>query len=108
MATTVADLPGSHVVVTAEPGTASAIARRAPASVLLVAAGDDVCGSLLAETLFPAPRVVGVTGSAEDVASAAAAVAFDDYSEHDCLVAGAEGYAAARARLGARGVREIL
>jgi hypothetical protein len=76
--------------------------------VIVVAAGREVCQALLDATLFPAPRVVGVPGGAEEIAAAAAAVAFDRRSEHDCLVAGRNGYEPARARLGARGVHELV
>lgn len=104
------DLPGSHVVVTAEPGEgeARAIADRAPASVVIVAGGPDTCQAVLDATLFPAPRVVGVDGEAGDVAAAAAAVALDRRSEHDCLVAGENGFEPVRACLGARGVRDVV
>lgn len=104
------DLPGSQVVVTAAPGSDDlrAIADRAPASVILVAAGREVCQAVLDATFFPAPRVVGITGGGQEVADAAAAVAFDRYEEHDCLVSGRGGYVPARARLGRRGVREIV
>lgn len=110
MATGYGDLPGSHVVVTATPGSddVQAIADRAPASAIVVAAGREVCQAVLEATLFPAPRVVGVTGGGQEVADAAAAVAFDRCSEHDCLVAGRGGYEPARARLGVRGVRAVL
>ena len=110
MATGVAGLPGSHAVVTAEPGAddARAIADRAPASVIVVAGGREVCQAVLDATLFPAPRVVGVPGDAEEVAAAAAAVALGRDTDHQCLVAGRDGYEPARARLGARGIRELL
>lgn len=110
VARTPVDLPGSHVVVTAAPGEgeARAIADRAPASVVIVAGGREVCQAVLDTTLFPAPRVVGVDGKAGDVAAAAAAVALDRRSEHDCLVAGDNGFEPTRACLGARGVRDLV
>ena len=102
-------LPGSRVVVTAEPAVSDmrAIADRAPASVIVVAGGRDTCESVLDATLFPAPRVIGVPDGAEEVAAAVEAVALDRRTEHECLVAADGGYEPARARLGERGVREI-
>ena len=104
------ELPGSDVVITSEPDAddVRAIADRAPASVIVVASGREVCQAVLEATLFPSPRVVGVTAGADDVAAVAGAILFDRRSEHDCLVAGEDGYAPARARLGSRGVRELL
>jgi hypothetical protein len=105
-----AALPGSRVVVTAEPAVSDmrAIADRAPASVIVVAGGSDTCESVLDVTLFPAPRVIGAPDGAKDVAAAVEAIALDRRTDHDCLVAGESGYEPARARLGGRGVRELL
>jgi hypothetical protein len=97
-------------VVTGEPDSevVRQITDRAPASIIFVTAGREVCQALLEATLFPAPRVVGIPGGPEAVAAAAGAAAFDRGSELDCLVAGANGYQPARARIGARGVRELV
>jgi malate/lactate dehydrogenase len=73
------DLAGSDVVVLAGgdvAGAASAVARRAPAAVLIVATADHEadCAVAVEASLLPRPRVIGVPADA--VTAAVEAVLF--------------------------------
>lgn len=101
-------MSGADVVVVADPGPAEAIARHAPAAVVVVEAGAEVCAAVLEATLFPRGRVVGIAGA--PVEALVAAAVLDRRVPLECLAAvGADGrFTEATVRLGARGIEEVL
>ena len=112
-----ADVPGAEVVVVLDAAdvatTASEIARRAPAAVVLVATPDAErdCATVLDVSLLPRHQVVGIpTG---DVAAAVEAVVFGrELALHGAALCRGElgiedRVATVPLRLGAGGVRRI-
>jgi hypothetical protein len=112
-----ADLAGSDVVVLGEgvdvATAASAVARRAPAAVMLVATADRErdCATALEVSLLPRPRVFAV--APDDVPAAAEAVLYGREAALDAAVLcrgelGIEDrVATVRVRVGAGGVLAI-
>lgn len=101
-----ADTRGADVVVLAGDTDLEALARLAPAAVVLVA-GDGLeerCKAVYAATLFPRGRIIGV----RDAAAAAESILFERGDEHEVVALAGGDFGPRRARLGRGGIRELL
>lgn len=101
-------LAGSDVVVIADLESCGDIAVHAPAAVIVVAAGADVCAAVLSQTLFPRGRVIGAPNNG--VEALVDAVVLDRGVPLDVFARTSEDgdFVATRARVGARGIEEFL
>lgn len=105
------DISGSDVVIVGGDveSAAEAIRVRAPAATVLVTADPvaECCENVYRATLFPRARVIGI---AEPRAAAAAAlsVLLGDGGEHEVVARADATFAPCRARLGPRGIAELL
>lgn len=104
----VAQLPGSDVVVVADGQASAEIARSAPAAVVVVVGDAGVCAQILRDTLFPRGRVIGAAG--DGVGPLVDAVVLDRGAALECLARTREDgdFVPTTARIGARGIQELL
>lgn len=104
----VGGLSGADVVVISDGQASADIARSAPAAVVVVAGDAEVCAQVLQETLFPRGRVIGAAG--DGVGPLVDAVVLDRGAALDCLARTLEDgeYVPTTARIGARGIQELL
>lgn len=103
-----AELAGADVVVVTDGGASADIARSAPAAVVVVAGGPEVCAQILRDTLFPRGRVIGAAG--DGVGPLVDAVVLDRGAALECLARTREDgdFVPTIARIGARGIHELL
>jgi len=100
---------GADVVVLAADGDLEEIARSAPAATIVVT-GDDIAGRCKVayeRLLVPRSRIVGVP-DADRVSDAVASIIFETGDEHDVIAMKDGDFTACPARLGHRGVVELL
>jgi hypothetical protein len=92
--------------VLAGEGDLDAIARCAPAAVILVAGDrlEERCKEVYETTLFPRARIIGVA----DPAPAAESIVFERGNEHDVIALSDGAFGPRRARLGRGGIRALL
>jgi hypothetical protein len=103
------DVRGADVVVLAADGDLDEIARSAPAATIVVA-GDDIaarCKVAYEQLLIPRSRIIGVP-DAGHVSDAVASIIFERDDEHDVIAMKDGDFTASSARLGHRGVVELL
>lgn len=103
-----AELAGADVVVVTDGQASAHIARSAPAAVVVVAGGPEVCAQILRDTLFPRARVIGAAG--DGVGPLVDAVVLDRGAALECLARTREDgdFVPTIARIGARGIHELL
>ena len=101
-------LGGSDVVVVADGQASAEIAEHAPAAVVVVVGDQSTCASVLRDTLFPRGRVIGVAG--DGVPQLVDAVVLDRGAAIECLARTREDgdFVPTMARIGARGIQELL
>ena len=102
------DLHGADVVVLADETDLDAVWRSAPAAALVVT-GDRLearCQEVLARTLFPRARIVGVPAEAIDAVIEAIVLERDE--PHDVVAMTDGSFGPRSARLGRGGIRELL
>lgn len=90
-------------------GDLEAIARSAPAAVVVVA-GDDVedrCKQALEGTLFPRARIIGVADPAH-VDGAVESIVLERDDAHDVVAMSDGRFSPRSARLGRGGIREFV
>jgi hypothetical protein len=103
------DLRGADVVVLAGDSDLEAIARSAPAAVVVVA-GDGVegrCKLALEGTLFPRARIIGVADPGS-VGGAIESIVLERDDAHDVVAMSDGRFSRRSARLGRGGIRELL
>lgn len=104
----IGELSGADVVVVSDGQASAEIARSAPAAVVVVAGDAGVCAQILRDTLFPRGRVIGA--AADGVGPLVDAVVLDRGAALECLARTREDgdYVLTTARIGARGIEELL
>ncbi|MEX2194116.1 MAG: hypothetical protein WD844_02420 [Thermoleophilaceae bacterium] len=102
------ELGGSHVVVVTDGHASAEIAQSAPAAVVVVTGDAETCGAVLHDTLFPRGRVIGAAG--DGVGPVVDAVVLDRGAALECLACVREAgyFVPTLARIGARGITELL
>ena len=100
------ELSGAAVVVLAGDADLDAVARCAPAAVLLVAGDrlEERCKQASEATLFPRARIIGVS----DAAPVAESILFERDDEHDVVAMQDGEFGPRRARVGRGGIRALL
>lgn len=103
-----AELAGADVVVVTDGQASADIARSAPAAVVVVVGGPEVCAQVLRDTLFPRGRVIGAAGPGAGPLVDAVVLGRDAALE--CLARTREDgdFVPTIARIGARGIQELL
>lgn len=104
----VEELAGSDVVVVTDEQHAEDIAVHAPAAVVVVLGDDDMCKAVLARTLFPRARVIGVAG--DDAPRLVDAIVLDRGAALECVacIREAGDFVPTTARVGGRGIQAFV
>ena len=103
------DVLGADVVVLAADGDLEAIARSAPAAVVVVVRDDleGRCKEIYERLLFPRARIIGIVDPGR-LGAAVESIVLERDDAHDVIAMKDGDFTACSARLGRGGVRELL